>query len=179
MPRYVALLRAVNLVKVNRIAMADLRALCEDLGYVDVRTHLQSGNVVFDAKAKQAAVTAALTTAVSKVVGNDITVIVRTAKQLDAVIANNPLGRAPRDPKRFFVAFLSAKPPAAKVKALEAEDFSPERLWLNGADGYADCPNGAAKTKLGAPLWERRLGVRATMRNWSTVTALADVAKGP
>jgi uncharacterized protein (DUF1697 family) len=120
-----------------------------------------------------------LSDALSKRLNSDVGVTVRTAKQLEAIIAANPLGKPPADPKRFFVAFLSKKPSAAAAKALDPKDFAPEKFWLNGSEAYAWCPRGAGDTKLGNDLWEKRLSVGSTMRNWTTVTALAELAKGP
>jgi uncharacterized protein (DUF1697 family) len=176
--RYVALLRGVNVGGRGKIAMADLRALCADLGYQHVETLLQSGNVVFTAKGSAATIQRALADAVADHMKADTKVMVRTGTQLASVIESNPLRRPPPDAKRFFVAFLDSKPRAPAVTALEAEKFGDERFWVAGTEVYALCPRGAADTKLTNALWEKRLGVAATMRNWNTVTKLAELTKG-
>ena len=115
MSDYVALLRGINVGRNNRIAMADLRQLLTDLGYTDVRTYLQSGNAVFQAANRSAAaVRTAIEGAIRQTLGLDIKVLVRTGRQLDAVIAANELPTT--DAKKLHVAFLDAAPAAASLR---------------------------------------------------------------
>lgn len=170
--RYAALLRAVNLVKRNRIAMSDLRRILTGLGYSDVRTHLQSGNAVFTSDLPAVAVERAIADALAEQAGLRCAVMVRSGAELAAVLAANPLGREPEKPSWFFVSFLAAEPDPAAVSALAALDLSPGQAWIIGREAYLWCPSGPLDSKLGGPLVEKQLGVAGTARNWNTVSKL-------
>jgi uncharacterized protein (DUF1697 family) len=175
-PTYAALLRGINVGRNKRIAMADLRTLVEGLGHESVRTHLQSGNVVFDSpKRSDKALAGALEKAIASELGMDVTVIVRSSGELAAVIAAAPFAGRTDDPKQIHVAFLAEKPKAAAVKAFGIEEFAPDELEVIGREAHLLYPDGYARTKLTHAVLERKLGVRATSRNWRTVTAIADL----
>jgi uncharacterized protein (DUF1697 family) len=171
--RYAALLRAVNLVKRNRIAMADLRRILADLGFHDVKTHLQSGNAVFTSDLPAAMLERHIAAALTENAGLRCGVMVRTGAELAAVVAANPLGREPEKPSWFFVSFLAAEPDPAAAAALEALDVAPDQAWIIGREAYLWCPTGPLESKLGGPFVEKRLGVAGTARNWNTVSKLA------
>jgi uncharacterized protein (DUF1697 family) len=176
--RYAALLRAVNLVKRNRIAMAELRRVLADLGYEDVKTHLQSGNAVFTSDLPAAAIERDIAAALAEHCGLSCAVMVRTGAELAAILAANPLGHEPEKPSWFFVSFLAAEPDPAAVAALAALDVGPDRAWILGREAYLWCPNGPLEGKLGGPLVEKLLGVSGTARNWNTVGRLAELTAG-
>jgi uncharacterized protein (DUF1697 family) len=173
--RYAALLRGINVGGNKKVPMADLRTLLAELGYADVRTHLQSGNAVLTSDRKATALEKEIAAAVADRIGVTCAVMVRTAAELASVRDRNPLPGAPENPSRFFVAFLSAKPDADRAGALTSTSFGADQLWLSGREAYLWCPNGAADTKLTGPFLEKQLGVRATARNWNTVTKLAEL----
>ena len=173
--RYAALLRAVNLVKVNRIAMADLRRILSDLGYAEVKTHLQSGNAVFTSELPPGTLEDNIAGALEQFAGLRCAVMVRSGPELAAVLAANPLGRAPENGSRYFVSFLAAEPAAAAADEFGRTDFGPERAWVIGREAYFWCPAGAADTRLTSGLLQKRLGVPGTARNWNTVTKLAEL----
>ncbi len=113
MPTYVVLLRGINLGSKRRVAMADLRALLEGLGYDDVRTHLQSGNAVLRAPARSAAaVEKAVSGAIGGELGIEVDVVARTAAQMAEVVDSDPFAGVATDPARFLVTFLKKEPPA-------------------------------------------------------------------
>lgn len=176
--RYAALLRAVNLVKRNRIAMADLRRILTDLGYEDVKTHLQSGNAVFTSELPAVTLERHIAAALAKEAGLSCPVMIRTGAELAAVLAANPLGHEPENPSWFFVSFLAAHPDPAAVAALAALDVRPDQAWIIGREAYLWCPNSPLDSKLGGPFVEKRLGVAGTARNWNTVTRLAELTAG-
>jgi uncharacterized protein (DUF1697 family) len=180
MPAYAALLRGINVGRNKRIGMADLRALMESLGHGSVRTHLQSGNIVFESPKRSATPLAAgIEKAIAAELGMDVTVMVRRSDELAAVVAASPFGGRTDDPKKVHVAFLSEAPRAAAVKAFGAEEFAPDELEVVGREVYLLYPDGYARSKLTNAVLEKGLGVRATSRNWRTVKALADLtAKG-
>jgi len=175
-PTYAALLRGINVGRNKRIAMADLRALVEGLGHESVRTHLQSGNVVFESpKRSDKALAEGLEKAIASELGMDVTVLVRSSGELAAVVDAAPFAGRTDDPKQIHVAFLSAKPKAAAVKGFGIEEFAPDELQVIGREAHLLYPDGYARTKLTNAVIEKQLGVRSTSRNWRTVTALAEL----
>ncbi len=176
MPRQIALLRGINLGPRNRIAMPALREALAEAGFGDVRTYVQSGNVVLSSRKQPETVARDLRRLVEKRFGLDLHVAVRTRAELAKVVERNPLGRVAKDPKRYQVTFL-AKPLSAEVKrALEAALIEPERLAVHGREVYAWHPRGVARSKLWSLLAGPKLGVDATSRNWTTVTKLLELA---
>ena len=177
-PTYAALLRGINVGRNKRIAMADLRALVERLGHESVRTHLQSGNVVFESpKRTDKALADGLEKAIASDLGMDVTVMVRRSDELAAVVAAAPFGGRTDDPKQIHVAFLSEKPKAAAVKGFGIEEFAPDELQVIGREAHLLYPDGYARTKLTNAVIEKQLGVRSTSRNWRTVTTLVEMAR--
>jgi uncharacterized protein (DUF1697 family) len=174
--RQIALLRGINLGSARRVAMADLRELLAERGYGDVKTHLQSGNVVLSSDLPPDRLAEELEQALAERLGLEIPVIVRTRDELAAVIERDPLGDVADDPKRYQVNFLSAEPDAEAVRALEAQDLAPERCVVSGREIYAWHANGIQKSPLAKLLTDGRLGVTATARNWNTVTNLLELA---
>ena len=176
MPRYVVLLRGVNLGPRNRVAMPVLRDALGAAGFGDVRTHLQSGNVVLSSRKGADRVTRECERELERGFGLRIDVVVRTQAELAKVVARNPLVGAADDPKRYQVTFLAAKLPRAVVRELESAATGSERLAVVGREVYAWHPAGVARSKLWSLLASRKLGVVATSRNWSTVEALLELA---
>jgi uncharacterized protein (DUF1697 family) len=170
-PRQVALLRGINLGQARRVAMGDLRELLESHGYEDVRTHLQSGNVVLSSPVSGARLERALERQLADGLGIEVEVVVRSRKQLADIVARDPLGKVAKNPSRYLVSFLRSKPPAKVVRELAAADVAPEQVVIQGREVYAWHPAGVQKSKLNK-LLAQRLGITATARNWNTVTRL-------
>ena len=178
MTTYVALLRAVNLGRRNKVAMADLRALFERLGAHDVTTYLQSGNVVFGSSGAAAAeLTRAIEDEIRRELGLDIAVLLRTSAEMATIRSSNPFAASAERPQ-LHVTFLAARPAAARVRELAGEGMAPDELHVARREIYLYCQNGYGRTKLTNAYFERRLGVVATTRNWTTVTKLAELAAG-
>jgi uncharacterized protein (DUF1697 family) len=171
-PKYVGLLRGVNVGGKNKVAMAELRTLVESLGHSDVSTFIQSGNVIF--ATKRAITPASLESAIAKTFGIDISVVLRTVPELAKVVTTNPFGSA--DTSKLHIGFMTKKPPAAVVKTLDGDEFAPEQFVIKGTELYLHLPNGMGRTKLPAYL-DRRLKVPTTVRNWNTVTKLLELAR--
>jgi uncharacterized protein (DUF1697 family) len=175
MTRWVALLRAVNLGSYNKVAMADLRALLESLGYDDVRTHLQSGNVVFTTgSVKAPTLERTLRSSIAEAFGVDTPVLVRTGVEMAAIVKGNPFMKRGAETKPLHVAFLSDDPASAKVKDLDPERYAPDEFAFGDRAVYLRLTNGMQGSKL--PNWDKVLGVTATVRNWNTVTRLHELA---
>lgn len=175
---YVALIRGINVGKAKRVAMAELRERLAGIGYRDVRTLLNSGNVVFRAKARSAAEAAAR---IEGVLANDIgvpaRVLVLTADELAQACAESPLGDVATDPTRLFVTFLLQPADRSKLELLTRQEWAPESLAVGSRAAYVWCPEGLMASRL-TPEIARLLRDAATTRNWATVTKLQALAGG-
>jgi uncharacterized protein (DUF1697 family) len=172
----VVLLRGINIGPNNRIAMPALRAALEDAGFGDVRTYVQSGNVVLTSRAGPAKVAATVERAVADSFGLEVPVVVRTRDELADVVARDPLGDVATTPKRYQVTFLAKKLDPATAEKLESVAAAGERLVVSGREVYAWHPEGVARSKLAALRAGRALATTATARNWTTVTTLLALA---
>jgi uncharacterized protein (DUF1697 family) len=174
--RQIVLLRGINLGSRNRVAMPALRELLAGAGFEDVRTYVQSGNVVLQTRRKPASVERACEQLIAAELGLDIAVVVRTRDELAEIVRRNPLGDVARNPKRYQVSFLGSKPSRDLVERLSGLSADGERVEVIGREIYAWHPDGVARSKLWAGLAGKGLGVKATARNWTTVTTLLEMA---
>ncbi|MCI4064535.1 DUF1697 domain-containing protein [Micromonospora sp. R77] len=177
--RYAALLRGVN-VGSTRLAMADLRRLVADLGHTDVRTYLQSGNVVFGSPVTDPVELArGIERVLADELGLRVPVLVRSGAELAAVTTASPYAKQQDDPTRLLVAFLSAPPPAARVAELTAPTGENVEYTVDGREIHLHFPDGGyGRTKFTNTHLEKKLGVVATTRNWKSVCALRDLTAG-
>lgn len=172
---YVALIRGIN-VATAQISMERLRRLFAACGYAKARTYIQSGNVVFEAAASPAACVGALEARLKRELSKPIGVVIRTPRELGAVLRSNPFLRSKGvEPARLSVAFLAERPSKAGIEALTAKDWGRDRFHHRGKELYLYTPDGFGRSKLAAT-FERLLGVGATVRNWNTVTKLHEMA---
>jgi uncharacterized protein (DUF1697 family) len=174
--RQVVLLRGVNLGATNRVSMPVLREALAEAGFEDVATYVQSGNVVLSSGTKPDETRRLCERVVKDAFGLDVAVVVRTRAELKRVVERDPLGDVATNPKRYQVSFLAAKPAVAVVRRLEEARVDPEALAVHGREIYAWHPDGVARSKLSSLLGGKGLGVTATSRNWTTVTALLALA---
>jgi uncharacterized protein (DUF1697 family) len=167
--RQVALIRGINVGRAKRVAMADLRALVESLGHRDVRTLLNSGNVVYTADGTPPnQVAAAIEEGLASRIGVPARVIALSARQLERVVAENTLRDVATDPSRMMVAFLATPADRKKLDPLLKQDWAPDRLAVGTHAAYLWCPNSI----LDSPLMTaagKALGDATTIRNWATV----------
>ncbi len=175
---HVALLRGINLAGQRRVGMAQLRELLTQRGYEDIRTHLQSGNVVLRAPARAARLERDLAEAIEAQFGFAVPVIVRSPAQLDSVVADEPFGDAVTEPKLYQVSFLAGPAPAGTEQRLQGLAAGAERVKVRGAEIYAWHPDGIGRSKLATALGLPTMGVVTTTRNFRTVRALAELAAG-
>jgi uncharacterized protein (DUF1697 family) len=174
MPTYIALLRGVN-VGNNILKMDCLRALCAELGAENVRTYVQSGNVVFEGKGTAAHWTARLEKKLDGVTRLPVSIMVRTAAEMAAVVRGNRfLKEKGIDVARLGVTFLQQVPAKDALAKLHAMDIGSERFHLAGREIYLHCPEGFARAKL--YLLDKILGQRTTVRNWNSVLTLHKMA---
>jgi uncharacterized protein (DUF1697 family) len=171
--RWVALLRAVNLGARNKVPMAELRARLEASGYEGARTYIASGNVLLDGPRGRAALATALERLVADAFGVETTAILRSPRELADTLAAHPFGA---NTSETHVAFLAARPAGAAAGRLEEVDGGAGRAVLAGADVYLRLPRGVHGSGFSVARVESLLGVQATLRNWRTVAALAELA---
>ena len=174
--RRIVLLRGINLAGRRRVGMADLRKLLEGHGYEDVRTHLQSGNVVLASSVPADRLAKKLERELEAGLGFEVEVIVRTRAELARVVAQNPLAAVAKDPSRYLVTFLRAKPAAKLVRELRALDVAPEQVAVSGREVYSWHPGGFHGSPLAKLLAKTGISGAGTNRNWRTVTRLLDLA---
>ena len=174
MPPQIALLRAINVGGI-KVSMADLKALFVDLGFEDVHTLLNSGNVVFRGKNKTGAdLEKLLETEFAKRTGRSTEFFVRTAEEWNSIVHRNPMtDEARRDPGHLLVVVLKRAPSDQEVESLRAAIVGPEIVQADGKQAYIYYPAGVGQSKLTAKLIEKHLGSPGTGRNWNTVLKLA------
>ncbi|HEU5310766.1 MAG TPA: DUF1697 domain-containing protein [Candidatus Eisenbacteria bacterium] len=170
--RRVALLRGINVGKAKRVAMADLRQLFEVLGYDDVRTLLNSGNVVFTVRRKAAGdLQEKLSKAVAERTKVSCRIVVLDAAEVAEAVAKNPLAAVAKDPTRLLLIALRDTEAATALQPLVRERWAPESFALRNRIAYLWCAKGIAES----PLWEavnRAIGDSGTARNLATMTKL-------
>jgi uncharacterized protein (DUF1697 family) len=174
------MLRGINVGGSKPIKMADLKAAYEALGLLNVQTYVNSGNVVFDTdKLTVPELVTKLEAQFKKVFGHDIPLIIRDTAALKKVIANNPFLKSGREIQedRLYVTFLAATPAKDLVTNLVVPQSQDDEYVVKGQEIYLYCPMGYGNTKLSNNLFEKKLKVSATSRNWRTTNALYDMAK--
>jgi uncharacterized protein (DUF1697 family) len=161
----------------NLLPMKELVALLERLGLENVKTYIQSGNVVFrSAETDAARLAGRISAAIQEGHGFEPHVLVLELQELERVAASNPFPEAEAEPKTLHVNFLAAAPADPDLKALEGLKSESERFSLQGNVFYLHAPDGIGRSKLAANV-ERLLGVPATARNWRTVSKILELAK--
>ncbi len=179
MKTHIALLRGINVGGNKKVAMADLRAFVEALGFKEARTLLQSGNLVFrsDGKHDDTALEALLDEQAAKRLGLSTKFVVRTASEWAEVIARNPFPEAAQaTPGRLLVMFFREPPTAEAVQILRATMVSSEHIHPDGRHLYASVPEGIGDSKMANALMGARFSKEATGRNWNTVLKLGALA---
>lgn len=176
---FVALLRGINVGRNTSIKMSTLKTVFEKLGFEGVKTHINSGNVVFAAKAKdQEKLAKTIETAIEKEFGFRPPVLLRSAAELENAIAKNPFPDAAKnDPSHLLLMFLAAKPDKDAAARLAEVYSGPEQIKVAGDTVYLTYPNGIGKSKLTNTLLEKHLGVTGTARNWNTVVKLLAITE--
>ncbi len=177
--RLVALLRGVNVGGKNKVPMAQLCSVCADCGCADVRSYIQSGNLVFRSSATSATLEGELERAIKRCFGIWIVVIVRTSAQWSRYLKENPFPEASRkEPNRVMLVLAKVKPAANAAGALRQRAEGGERVAEAGDALWIHFPAGLGKSKLAPGALDRFVGSPVTMRNWRTVVTLGDLAAG-
>ena len=178
MPIYIALLRGINIGPHKRIKMDKLRASCEGLGFADVKTYIQSGNLVFRArKFSPPALSKNLCECIGRDFGFSADVISRTREEMKRIIDDNPFTKERGlEASKLHVVFLPQAPSAAALKKLHELTLAPDRVHSSGEEIYFYFPNGVSGSSLWKHPLDKVLSVAGTMRNWNTVTQVYGMA---
>jgi uncharacterized protein (DUF1697 family) len=169
MTKYVALLRAVNVGGSGKLPMTELKSMCESSGFVNPRTYIASGNVVFESKLTEAAVKAKLERCLETYAGKPVEVMVRTGPEMSAVLAKNPFKSRP--PNQTVAIFLDERPPKDTLKTITGQ--ADEEVALGAREIYVHYGEGMGHSKLKIPAAKK-----GTARNMNTVAKLAEWASG-
>jgi uncharacterized protein (DUF1697 family) len=176
MARWIALLRGINVGGHAKVPMAELRALCGDLGWRNLETFIQSGNIVFDAQGKRESLERALEEALEGQFGFRPPVIVRTGAEWAALIKANPFpAEAEKDPAKVMIALAKVELAKDAAGAIEAKAASAERVREAGGALWFHYPEGAGRSKLTPAAIDKAAGSPVTARNWRTALALRDM----
>jgi uncharacterized protein (DUF1697 family) len=178
MKKFIALLRGINVSGQKKIKMSDLKLLFEEMGFKDVQTYIQSGNVIFSSKEISAdKLEIKISSGIKRKCGFDVRVIILSAKEIEYVLKNNPFLKKKKDEDKFYVTFLSKIPSDENIEKMHSIDYSPEEYFIEGKRLYLFVPNGFGQAKINNNLIEKKLKVDGTTRNWKTVKALSELAK--
>ncbi len=167
---WAALLRGINVGGQRRVPMSELRALAMELGYANVATYVQSGNLVFTGGDDAGTIAAELEAALEAHFGFAIPVVLRSRDALERIAAHHPFEDRQDDPARLHVFFLVDDPDSERVARWHPDRFAPDEVHISGREVYAHLPNGMGRSKLTV-----ELGTPATARNWRTVQAIRDL----
>lgn len=179
MPRFVALFRGINVGKAKRIAMADLRALLTSMGYDNVQTLLNSGNAVFNSSGTDSLQHAArIQTAVAESLGVDSLVVVKSARDMAHIVADNPLAGRALDPSRLLVVLTKDETTLAALAPLGLTDWGHEQLHTGQHAAYVWCANGILQSKAAVSLM-KALVDNGTTRNWASIKKIHVMLQSP
>jgi uncharacterized protein (DUF1697 family) len=176
MKTYIALLRGVMPTGKNKVPMAQLRSILTEAGFENVRTYIQSGNVLVDTKLSAKEVEMKVHELIKQHIGAHISVVVRTSGQLQKVLDANPF-RDGFDPSRVFYVLFKNRPNPIKVEALSALDFENEKMFIGTDEAYLYLPENAARSKLSNVFLERKLEITATTRNLNTMKKMVELGR--
>lgn len=176
---HVALLRGINVGGHAKVGMDDLRRVFVALGHAEVRTYIQSGNVVFSSAVDEPSrLVGEIEQRIASDLGVTVTVLLRAGDELAQVVAGNPFLDRGAELSKLHVTFLAERPDAERAAGLGPPAGEADELALVGREVYLHCPNGYGRTKMNNAWVEKRLGMAATTRGWKTVVKLGDIAAG-
>ena len=171
---YIALLRGINVGGQKKLKMTGLKLLFEELGFTDVVTYIQSGNVVFSSKSEKD-LAAKISKEINARFGFEVPVLVKTAAEIERILADCPFGN-PKKEASYFV-LLETPPTQELVQATELLEYTDEEFVITDSCVYMFCATGYGKAKLNNNLFEKKLKVAATTRNYRTLAKLVELAK--
>ncbi len=172
----VALLRGLNVGGKNRMPMTALTQMFVEAGCTNVRTYIQSGNVIFKAtQSRLEKLPAVIAKNIAESFGYKTPVVLRTVEQIGETVENNPFLKAGADENELHVYFLANAPDARGIASLDPARSSPDAFLVRGRDVYLKMPNGMARTKLSNAYFDSKLATISTARNWRTILKLFEL----
>ena len=179
MTTYIALLRGINVGGNKIIKMLDLKAMFQTLGFANVRTYIQSGNVVFESdEGSESLLSGVIERQIREVFGFEVSVIIRTLAEMENVIANDPFQLSePEEFKRWYVTFLPAEPSAEALDKLRTYENGPDKVRFVGREMYILYEVSVSQSSLFKVPFDKILGMPITARNWNTVNKLVAIGK--
>lgn len=179
MPKYISILRGINVSGQKMIRMEDLKSLYEGIGFSEVITYIQSGNVIFETDRKETipALVKKIENAIEEKYHFHVPVIIRTVDELHHILLSNPFLKEKKiDQEKLHVTFLDEIPSQATTEKVQAIEFPPDRFRIIAKEVYLYCPGGYGGSKISNSFFENKLKIKATTRNWRTVGKLAELA---
>ena len=176
---YISMLRGINVSGKNMIKMDALKLMCDKLKFKNVKTYIQSGNIVFQYKESQIQVLEKkINVQLKKDFGFDIPVMIKEIDELNTVFNQNPfIVKHQEDISKLHVTFLSEVPEKLKLDKIKEGNYGNDEYIVNGKTVYLFCPNGYGNTKLTNTFFENKCKVTATTRNWKTITELVNISE--
>lgn len=178
MTTYISILRGINVGGHRKILMAELRKMYEQLDFTQVKSYIQSGNVVFESDKKMSSLELEnrLEKSIKETFGHEVPVLVRTSEEWEESINKNPFLNKETNPAKLFITFLSEIPSSEFKQELLSIDFSPDTIAIIAKCVYLHCERKYHETKITHQLIERKLKVKATARNWRTIMKLKEMS---
>jgi uncharacterized protein (DUF1697 family) len=175
----IAILRGINVGGKRKILMADLKVLLEELGYQNIQTYIQSGNLIFNAdeKLQNKEMAKDIENDILKKFDFEVPVIVMSADEIERAIAKNPFYTADADINKLHLTFLNEVPAKDKQEHAESLDYAPDQFKIIGKNAFVYCEGSYHKSKLTNAFFEKKLNLKATTRNWKTVLKLWELSK--
>lgn len=177
MNRKIGILRGINVGGKRKILMADLKSMCEKLGLKNVKTYIQSGNLIFNSDRKNAELESDLEKAITEKFEFDVPVIVRTEKELENSISNNPFFDKDADINQLHLTFLKEKPNKENLEKILTFNYEPDKFKIEDKDAFIFCAGKYHESKLTNNFFEKQLKFGATTRNWKTILKLSELSK--
>jgi len=180
MQTYISFLRGINMTGHNSIKMTDLKVLYKNLGFKDVETYIQSGNVIFSAaeELQFRNISLEIERAIHDRFTYNVPVFIRTVEEMKKLISANPfLNEKKFEPSKVAVIFLYEKSSEAQIQKVLNIDYPPDKFRIIGSEIFIYCPNGFGKTRLYTNFFEKKMGVPGTGRNWRTIKKLLEIAE--
>ena len=177
--KYVALIRGINVGRKNRIKMAELVNSLDSTGFNNIKTYLQSGNIIFEDKTFDISkIASVIENTINQTFGFSVNVIIRNEDELESIIESNPFINEPDiEFDKLYVTFLEKIPDKEHILNLDIKKGENEKLDFKGKEIYLYLPNGYSKTKLTNDIFEKKLNITTTTRNWKTVCKLLELTK--
>ncbi|WP_373056741.1 DUF1697 domain-containing protein [Zunongwangia sp. H14] len=173
---YIAILRGINVGGKRKIPMADLRQNLEKIGFKNVKTYIQSGNIIFNENVKNIS---KMETQLEKFIldtyGFEVPVIIRSAEQVEKAISDNPYFSKESDLDRLHLSFLKQAPDAENIDKAKNANYEPDSFEVKGKNAFVYCTGKYSDSKLTNNFFENKLKVAATTRNWKTVLKLQEL----